>query len=153
MKYEKINLDRLGKLALYLRAGTFKCEQLYASLTNGRELFDIEHSQIGPIFFLPIMELPLVFPKEWEYDRNYRPTYKLEPNKNTMESVILFFGLNRYIYRHLFRPGSQMVHLYGGRPLSIKPSAREISENIYELIDVVKYLENVKGTDPTINLN
>jgi hypothetical protein len=46
-----------------------------------------------------------------------------------------------------------MPHLYGGRVLGMNPTLREISDNIYDLIDVVKYLENIKGIDPIVNLN
>lgn len=64
MKYEKINTDRLGKFALYLRAGTLKSQRLSESITNGRELMDTHEGDPGPLLYFPIMELPIIFPKE-----------------------------------------------------------------------------------------
>jgi len=153
MKYEKINIDRLGKFALYLQAGTLKTQRLTESLSNGRELLDTHDKTSGPLLYFPIMEMPIIFPGEWMYDKEYRPIYKKDPCKCPVESLILFFGLNRYLLNHLFVCGKQMPHLYGGKVLGLNPTLHDLSNNIYELIDVIKYLENVKGIDPIINLN
>ena len=64
MKYEKINIDRLGKFALYLQAGTLKTQRLTESLSNGRELLDTHDKTSGPLLYFPIMEMPIIFPGE-----------------------------------------------------------------------------------------
>ena len=63
MQYEKINLDRLGKFALYLRTGTLKTQKLSESFSNGRELLTTGNT-FGPLLYFPIMELPIIFQKE-----------------------------------------------------------------------------------------
>lgn len=64
MKYEKIQIDKLAAFALYLSAGSLKTQRLADSLTNGRELLDTVENSAGPLLYYPIMELPIIFPRE-----------------------------------------------------------------------------------------
>ncbi len=154
MKPKKFNEDRLVKYARYLQCGNLKCEKFYSTIEKKESTEDqIEESKRRPLLFLPIMELPIIFPKEWYYDRNYMPVYKENKAQETISSVIEFFGINRYIFYHIWSPGAQMIQVYGGKTLGPKPTLKDIASNILDLVEVVKYYENIKDISTPTFLN
>jgi hypothetical protein len=81
------------------------------------------------------------------------PFYKQNVEKETISSVIEFFGINIAIFTHLFVKGEQKVELWGGKTLSVKPTVQELAHNIEELIDHMNYYGEIKGINYQFYLN
>lgn len=154
MKTKKINEDRLRHYADYLKHGNIRCTEYYGKLTRlhvGKKVKEDESLQ--PVYFLPIMELPMIFTNDWYYDENYLPVYEYNADKETISSVMQYFGLNKTLFCHLFVKGKQRTEIWGGSELSVKPTLPELASNIEDLIEHLQYYANINGNDLQIFLN
>lgn len=146
--------ERLRHYADYLMKGDIKCERFYsAKISNSIALEKGKNKSLQPLFFLPIMELPQIFHRDWYYDANYMPIYRDNKEKETISSVINYFGINKSIFLHLFSKGRQRPEIWGGTELSAKPTIPELVNNIEELINRLHYYSEINGNDFLIYLN
>lgn len=153
MTKEKYQEERLRKFADYLNAGDLKCTTIYKKLIRANVGSKVrEDKTLQPIYFLPIMELPMIFP-DWCYNEKYMPVYKGNKESDSILSVIQYFKINRCIFRHLFCSGLQRPEIWGGYELPARPSPGDVANNIYELIEHLQYYATIKGCDFTINTN
>lgn len=154
MKPEKFNEDRLVKYARYLQCGKLKCEKFYTVNQNKKTVDQlIESRELRPLLFMPIMELPIIFPGEWCFDKDYMPVYKENKEQETISSVIQFFGINRYIFYHIWSPGAQRTEIYGGKILGPKPTLGCLASNILDLVEVIRYYADIKHNETPNFLN
>lgn len=154
MKPKKFNEDRLLKYARYLQCGKLKCEKFYSTIKNNESADNqVKENKLRPLLFLPIMELPIIYAGEWYYDKLYMPVYKENKEQETISSVIEFFGINQNIFNHIWSPGAQMPEVYGGKKLKPHPSLQDVASNILDLVEVLKYYENIKDTSRLTFLN
>ncbi|MCW3085091.1 MAG: hypothetical protein JWP12_2457 [Bacteroidetes bacterium] len=150
MKQQKFNDKRLLHYANYLEANNLKCTKFYSSISNNKAIKDWAEKSDKPLLLYPILELPLIFTDDWFYDKDYMPVYYDSEKKDTVSSIISFFGINQLILFHLFSPGAQIEHAYGGQTLYPKSSHKTIAYNIYELVDVVRHYEGIKDNETQI---
>jgi hypothetical protein len=154
MTPNQFNEDRLVKYARYLQCNKLKCAILRPAISQSEIADEIkQNSKLRPLLIIPILEIPIIFTGQWYYNKDYLPVYKENKEQETISSVIEFFGINRYIFYHIWSPGSQRPEIYGGKKLGPKPSVKDVASNILDLVEVVKYYENVKGCDAQFNLN
>jgi hypothetical protein len=154
MKNQKYNEERLKKYADHLKKGTVHCSELYKKLSHqhiGSKV--IEDESLMQIYFLPIMELPFVFPNDWYFNEAILPFYKYNNEQETVSSVQKYFGLNRHLFTHLFAIGKQRIELYGGQELTLHPSFAELANNIEEMLEHLEYYSQINGTNFQIFLN
>lgn len=142
---------RLKRYANYLKCNNLKCERLYAELTKDSEpVYEREDEDYQPLFFLPIMEIPQIFSKDWYYSDNYMPICKDNKDKKTVSSIIEYFGINENIFNHLFVIGQQDLDVYGGRVLSDRPTILELVNNIKSLIEQMRYYSEITENEFSI---
>jgi hypothetical protein len=151
---QKFNKDRLLKYALYLKRGKLKCEKFCIVGPPDKDTkMQMERSEFKPLVILPIMELPIIFKGDWFYDEHYMPIFKEDINNHTISSIGLFFGINPYMFEHIFCPGHQSIEVFGGKILKSKPPISDIADNILKLLDAIKHYECIKGFSTAFNLN
>jgi hypothetical protein len=154
MEKQKFNENRLRKYSEYLKVGNMKSKKYINKLLCSNIAAKVkEDKSLQPLFFLPILELPQIFISDWYYDENCLPIYKYNKSKETISSVIEFFGINKCIFLHLFTKGKQRVEIWGGSELSVKPTVRDLATNIDDLIEHLQYYSNINGNDLQIFLN
>lgn len=150
----KFHEERLWCYAEYLRRGQLKCKAFITEKKNNSVANEIrKKEQFKNLFVIPILELPKVFEEDWYYDANYMPVYRNNKEKETIKSVIEYFGINKCIFLHLFSKGKQRTEIWGGNELSAKPTIPELVNNIEELIEHLRYYSQVKGNQFQIFLN
>lgn len=108
MKQQKFNDKRLLHYANYLEANNLKCTKFYSSISNNIAIKEFAERNVKPLLLYPILELPLIFTDDWFYDKDYMPVYFDSEKKDTISSIISFFGINQLILFHLFSPGAQL---------------------------------------------
>lgn len=150
IKYQE---ERLLKFAEHLKSENLKCSEIYKRMVRTTISNQLKPDKtLKPIYFLPIMELPVVF-DDWCYNEKYLPFYKGNKERDPIESVIQYFSLNKCIFRHLFCQGLQRPEIWGGTELPAKPRPVDVANNIYDLVEHLQYYSQIKGNDFTINLN
>ena len=151
---QKFNKDRLLKYALHLKRGKLKCERFCKVGPPDKETkMQVERGELKSLVVLPIMELPIIFKGDWFYDEDYMPIYKEDFNNHTISSIGMFFGINPYMFEHIFCPGHQSTEVFGGKILKSNPSMSDIAHNILKLLDAIKDYERIKGFSTAFNLN
>lgn len=147
----KFQEARLRRYANYLKRNNLKCEQLFAELSKDLEpVYEREDDDCQPVFFLPIMELPEIFKKDWYYSDNYMPVCKADKEERTITSIIEYFGINEDIFNHLFVIGRQSSELYGGWLLTDTPTVEELADNIEALIKQIRYYRTITANEFSI---
>lgn len=154
MKKNKFNEERLLHYARHLKKGKVMCGDMYEKLTQLHAGQKIKNDKsLQPIYFLPIMELPMIFPNDWHYDECFLPVYKHNQDQETVASIIEYFSLNKYLFIHLFVKGKQRVEIWGGNELSVHPTFEDIGNNIEEMVEHLNYYANINGNEFQIFLN
>jgi hypothetical protein len=150
-KFDKV---RLAKYATYLKIGKLKSASFFKSGSpNKQTKKKMERDELKLLVLLPIMELPFIFPGEWFYGEDYLPFYKNDPERDIISSMAAFFGTNTYMFEHIFCPGNQSTHVYGGKVLDAKSTTRDIADNIFKLIEAIKHYESIEDCSSVFNLN
>lgn len=147
----KFQEARLRRFANYLKRNNLKCERLYAELSKDLEpVYEREDEDSQSVFFLPIMELPQIFKKDWYYSENYMPVCKADKEEQTITSIIEYFGINEDIFNHLFVMGRQSNELYGGLLLSDTPTVGDLAHNIEALVKQMRYYKTITENEFSI---
>ncbi len=154
MNKNKFNEDRLQRFAEYLKKGDMQSQKLFNYNTNKIVVQYLKNDeQLKPLFFLPILELPIIFDKDWYYNEHYIPVCKNSKEQNTVLSVIEYFGINRSIFQHLFVCGKQRTEIWGGIDYPAKPKVSDVATNVEELIDHLNYYSTINNNEFKIFLN
>lgn len=150
MKHE-FKEARLRQYADYLKHNNLKCERFYAQLTKNAEvIIKKEDDMAQRLFFLPMLEIPQIFKKDWYYNDNYMPICNDSKDRGTVSSIIEYFGINQEMFGHLFVVGQQNPDVYGGRWLSDSPTVKELIHNIEALIEQIRYYRVITENEYSI---
>jgi hypothetical protein len=133
----KIRADRLLKLAEHLETTKYaKFSKVHDTGGHGFD-FGTVYDQVGCGTMACAMgELPACFPKSYKLlERGAEDGwtfYEIEAKfkhegKNDLH---VFFGIDEDAIDHLFFPGGQRTHVYGGRELDQKATPRAVAKNI-----------------------
>jgi hypothetical protein len=151
---QKLNKTRLEKYAMYLKRGKLKGKDFFIDgSTDDEAMEQMKSEDLKPLSVLPLLELPFIFKDDWFYSSGFIPFYKNDPKKDLISSMRIFFGINKYMFEHLFSPGYQSTHIYGGKILKPTPSTREIADNILALLEAIKHFESIEEGNSIIYLN
>lgn len=142
MQTQKFNKERLVKYATYLSQNDLTCKVFFEGLTEEEVKKEKESNpDLKPLLILPILELPLIFKGEWQYDEKYLPVWKGDPEKDILNSITLFFGINELMLSHVFSPGYQLTNIFGGVELSLKSHHEAVAKNIFDLIRSTEFIK------------
>lgn len=153
-----IRYDRLAKLA----------NALYNE-DLGSETFDFGQWTDGEVTpehpcgtaACAIGQAPYLWPQYWRvipYNReiSLRQSTALSGNRNgrTIEDICAFFGISHEAARHLFIPGHQDPHSYGGSFTDYDASAKDVADNIKAFCETMasKGMPGIKCGDPGAEL-
>lgn len=127
----KIQTKRLEKMATHLETGKLGHENFYFAAINMGEMDKKGCGTLG----CAIGELPIVFPRSWEFDSLF-VKIKKSNSQSYREDLLSWFGLRKLEANHLFYPDVQRVKMFGGKRLYGTATKEQVASNIRAFLKI-----------------
>lgn len=137
MKIPSVQTDRLRKLADLLISPEY--DNYVFDVKKPEEIQEdgFVRTQL-PVLAVAVSESIKVFPDEWEMLDDRIAYFKEDDLMNPCSSAMLFYGLDPFMFQHLFIPNCQNPLFFGGQHLDYVCSPKEIGQNIHAFVN--KYI-------------
>lgn len=130
----KIRFDRLEELAEHLEKGVLSHERF--DISTFRDECGTAGCALG--------ECPTLWPEDWKWiklNNTYFPVlqrYSSSPFVGTAYSAYEWFGIDAFMFSHLFYRVSQITELFGGEYLYEDVTRYQVASNIRAFIEKMK---------------